>query len=85
MYFKLFFCFSTVGHTVLAINGINVEGLSISMDDGQKEDPSSKVKGERKDVLQILADEQNYPINIKFGRPKLSTNEKIIAASTFHS
>ena len=27
----------------------------------------------------------NYPINIKFGRPKLTSNQKIMMASMFHS
>ncbi|XP_035204884.1 trafficking protein particle complex subunit 4-like [Stegodyphus dumicola] len=59
-----------VGHIVLAINGIPVSGCKLS--DGR-------------DVFDILKNEQNYPINIKFGRPRLGTNEKIVLASTFHS
>ncbi|KFM78697.1 Trafficking protein particle complex subunit 4, partial [Stegodyphus mimosarum] len=61
--------FFSVGHIVLAINGIPVSGCKLS--DGR-------------DVFDILKNEQNYPINIKFGRPRLGTNEKIVLASTFH-
>ncbi|CAE1225188.1 TRAPPC4 [Acanthosepion pharaonis] len=59
-----------VGHTVLGINGIQAEGRFLR--DGR-------------DILEVLAAEENYPINIKFGRPKLTTNEKIMLASMFHS
>lgn len=59
-----------VGQTLLAINGLSVTGRQ--MDDG-------------KDALDFLADPQNYPVNIRFGRPKLNTNEKIFLASMFHS
>ncbi|PVD36660.1 hypothetical protein C0Q70_03646, partial [Pomacea canaliculata] len=59
-----------VGHTVLAINGISSEGRYLK--DGR-------------DILETVAMEENYPISIKFGRPKLTTNEKIMLASMFHS
>lgn len=58
-----------VGHTLVAINGIKVMG-------GQLEDS--------RDAMQVLADEANYPINLKFARPKLTTNEKIFQASMFY-
>lgn len=59
-----------VGHSVLAINGEQLNGRKLN----------------DKDVLdEILVDEQNYPINIKFGIQKLSANEKIFLASMFHS
>lgn len=64
-----------VGHTVLAINGIPTEGRYVK-DEKDKE---------LKDILEIIANEDNYPIAIKFGRPKLSTNEKIMLAGMFHS
>ncbi|XP_067131630.1 trafficking protein particle complex subunit 4 [Centruroides vittatus] len=59
-----------VGHTLMSINGIAVNGRQL--EDGR-------------DVFDILKAEENYPINIKFGRPKLNTNEKIVLASMFHS
>ena len=52
-----------VGHTLLAVNGIQLNG--IVLDDGRE-------------VSAVLADESNFPISLKFGRPKLSTNEKIV-------
>ncbi len=51
-----------MGHTLLTINGVPVNG---------------NVCEDGKDVLTVLADETNYPISLRFGRPKLSTNEKI--------
>ena len=59
-----------MGHTVLAINGVAAVGRQL--DDGR-------------DIQQLIATEENYPISIKFGRPKLTTNEKIMLAGMFHS
>ncbi|VDI08962.1 trafficking protein particle complex subunit 4-like [Mytilus galloprovincialis] len=59
-----------VGHCVLGINGITAEGRYLQ--DGRE-------------ILEVLSSAENYPINIKFGRQKLSTNEKIMLASMFHS
>jgi hypothetical protein len=54
-----------VGHSLLSINGSQVNGQSFN--DGN----------ETKDVNIFLNDEANYPVTLKFGRQKLSTNEKI--------
>ena len=51
-----------MGHTLLTVNGVLVNG--IVLEDGR-------------DVQEVLSNEANYPLNLKFGRPKLSTNEKI--------
>jgi len=59
-----------VGHTVLAVNGINVNGKQL--EDGRN-------------VMDLVEDKDSYPISIKFGRPKINTNEKIFLASMFHS
>ncbi|XP_071478692.1 trafficking protein particle complex subunit 4-like [Diadema setosum] len=59
-----------VGHTVLAVNGEAVKGRQL--EDGRE-------------VLEVIANQENYPIAIRFGRPKLSTNERIMLASMFHS
>ncbi|XP_052760453.1 trafficking protein particle complex subunit 4-like [Mya arenaria] len=58
-----------VGNTLIAINGIPTDGR---LWDGR-------------DITDLLQHEENYPINLKFGRPKLTTNEKIMLASMFHS
>ncbi|XP_066984851.1 trafficking protein particle complex subunit 4 [Macrobrachium rosenbergii] len=58
-----------VGHTLVAVNGIKVTGTQ--MDDGRN-------------ALKVLEDETNYPISLKFARPKLTTNEKIFQASMFY-
>lgn len=41
------------------------------MDDGQ-------------DALEFLDKKENYPVTLKFGRPKMTTNEKIFLASMFY-
>lgn len=58
-----------VGHTLVSVNGMKVTGQQL--DDGR-------------DAMQVLANEANYPINLKFARPKLTTNEKIFQASMFY-
>lgn len=59
------------GHVLSAVNGVSVTGTQI--DDEQ-----------RRSVKDVLGDSQNYPINLKFIRPKMTTNEKIVLASTFY-
>ena len=34
--------------------------------------------------LKVLADKSNFPLNLKFGRPTITTNEKIVLASIFY-
>lgn len=58
------------GHIILSINGEACNGARTA-------------NGE--DVLTLLSNPEVYPINIRFGRPPLTTNEKIILASMFHS
>lgn len=41
--------------------------------------------GTEKLVLDVIQDETNYPLSIRFQPPAISTNEKIILSSTFHS
>jgi hypothetical protein len=55
-----------IGHILLAVNGNQLNGTSLG--DGQK-------------VTAFLANESNYPVNLKFGRPKLSTNDKMCLGS----
>ncbi|CAK8698187.1 unnamed protein product [Clavelina lepadiformis] len=59
-----------VGYVVLSVNGKTVNGRKL--EDGS-------------DAIELIEDESNYPISIKFGRPKLSSNQKIMMASMFHS
>uniref|UniRef100_A0A8P4KS86 Trafficking protein particle complex subunit n=1 Tax=Dicentrarchus labrax TaxID=13489 RepID=A0A8P4KS86_DICLA len=59
-----------VGHAVLSINGVDVIGKNTA--DG-------------KDTLEYLKDAANYPVSIRFGRARLSSNEKLMLASMFHS
>lgn len=59
-----------VGHVVLAVNGKAAQGARL--EDGT-------------DILKVIEDEENFPISIKFGQPRLSSNQKIMMASMFHS
>lgn len=61
--------FLLVGHSLIAINGEPVVGRKLP--DGR-------------DALEVLANPDNFPINLKFGRLKLKTNERIMLASMFH-
>ncbi|XP_030377090.1 trafficking protein particle complex subunit 4 [Scaptodrosophila lebanonensis] len=58
-----------VGHVLVGVNGIAVNGGTL--DDGR-------------DVKATLEAAENYPINLKFTRPKMTTNEKIFLASMFY-
>ena len=58
-----------IGHALKAVNGQLVTYKE--MEDGR-------------DVFDVIADKENYPLNLKFGRPKITTNEKIVLASTFY-
>ncbi|CAL4108227.1 unnamed protein product [Meganyctiphanes norvegica] len=58
-----------VGHILVSLNGIKVTGTQL--DDGR-------------DAMEILANAENYPINLKFARARLTTNEKIFQASMFY-
>ena len=35
-------------------------------------------------MFQVLDNPDNFPLNLKFGRPSLTTNEKIVLASMFY-
>ncbi|CAI9584314.1 unnamed protein product [Staurois parvus] len=59
-----------VGHSVLSINGIDVNG---------------RYTADGKEVLDFLGNPSNYPLSIRFGRPRLTSNEKLMLASMFHS
>ncbi|KAG8226855.1 hypothetical protein J437_LFUL004096 [Ladona fulva] len=58
-----------VGHALMAVNGNPVTNRQL--DDGR-------------DVFNVLESEENYPLNLKFGRPKMTTNDKIFLASMFY-
>ncbi|KAK1153465.1 trafficking protein particle complex subunit 4 [Acipenser oxyrinchus oxyrinchus] len=59
-----------VGHAVLSINGVDLNG---------------RCTADGKDVIEYLKDPVNYPVSIRFGRPRLTSNEKLMLASMFHS
>jgi hypothetical protein len=59
----------SVGHVLMSINGSQIAGRHL--EDGR-------------DVFEVLEKAENYPLNLKFGRPKMTTNEKIFLASMFY-
>lgn len=60
----------TVGHILTAINGIPATA-GAQLDDGR-------------DVRTVIESPDNYPLTIRFARPRISTNEKIFLASMFY-
>lgn len=58
-----------VGHVLTAINGILVNGAVL--EDGR-------------DAKELINNSHNYPLQLKFTRPKMTTNEKIFLASMFY-
>ncbi|PAA73241.1 hypothetical protein BOX15_Mlig013623g1 [Macrostomum lignano] len=62
-----------IGHCVLAVNGTNVQaGRPTLLENGQE-------------VMSVLANPASYPVSIKFGKLKLTANERINLAGMFHS
>lgn len=59
----------TVGHHLISLNGAAVAG--VTLDDGRN-------------VQEIIENAENYPLTLKFLRPKMTTNEKIFLASMFY-
>eukprot|EP00088_Acartia_fossae_P003757 TRINITY_DN11602_c0_g1_i2.p1 TRINITY_DN11602_c0_g1~~TRINITY_DN11602_c0_g1_i2.p1 ORF type:complete len:216 (+),score=23.52 TRINITY_DN11602_c0_g1_i2:29-676(+) len=58
-----------IGHVLLAVNGQTLNGDKLPDGIG---------------VLEFLEDKENFPVNLKFGRAKITTNEKIVLASMFY-
>lgn len=58
-----------MGHVLLSINGIPANGATL--DDGR-------------DVKELIENESNFPLTMRFARPKMTTNEKIFLASLFY-
>ncbi|CAL8084027.1 unnamed protein product [Calicophoron daubneyi] len=56
------------GYAVLEVNHVPVKGTCL--DDGRE-------------IIQYFADEENFPLTIKFGRPRLRPNDRIQLASMF--
>lgn len=58
-----------VGHHLIAVNGVPVNGQVL--EDG-------------KEVKEFLENPENFPVNLRFCRPRMTTNEKIFLASMFY-
>lgn len=64
-----FIIIHTVGHVLVALNGIPANGAIL--EDGR-------------DIKTIIENKENYPLTLKFSRIKVTTNEKIFLASMFY-
>ncbi|VDK24151.1 unnamed protein product [Anisakis simplex] len=60
-------------YTISAINGTPVQGSHMI------------VNGCECNIVEYLSEESNFPVIIRFIPPTITTNEKIILSSTFHS
>lgn len=58
-----------VGHVLTSINGVQVNGGTL--EDGRN-------------VKDVIENAEEYPLTLKFTRPKMTTNEKIFLASMFY-
>merc|ERR1719430_1570130 len=58
-----------IGHVLLAVNGKPLNGDNLP--DGTN-------------VFEFLENKDNFPVNLKFGSAKITTNEKIVLASMFY-
>lgn len=63
-------------------NGIKVGHALVAVND---EYLSGKVFPNGNSVQEFLAQESNFPLTLTFCKPKLTTNERIMLASMFHS
>ncbi|XP_031623970.1 trafficking protein particle complex subunit 4 [Contarinia nasturtii] len=59
----------TVGHVLNSINGMPVNGSTL--EDGRN-------------VKEVFENANEFPLTLKFARPKMTTNEKIFLASMFY-
>lgn len=77
-----------VGHTILSINGVPVRRNFIdftSTTPSTNDDEPQTSTSTSHDIIEYLSSPENYPVTIKFGRPRLNGNENLILASIFHS
>ncbi|XP_076763251.1 trafficking protein particle complex subunit 4-like protein Trs23 [Xylocopa sonorina] len=58
-----------VGHALTAVNGSAVVGRETE---------------NGKDVFELLKQPENFPVSLRFGRARMTTNEKIFLASMFY-
>lgn len=62
-------CKYLVGHILTAVNNTPTSGSNL--EDGRA-------------IKEFLESEENYPVTLKFSRPKMTTNERIYLASMFY-
>lgn len=69
MFLKSVNIFLLVGHALVAVNSLPTNGSVL--EDGRN-------------VKDLIENKENYPLTLKFARPKMTTNEKIFLASMFY-
>ena len=64
----------------------SINGTPVVVSDARKgtEAKATLEQPDNREVFEIINNKNNYPLNLKFGRPRITTNEKIILASTFY-
>ena len=64
----------------------SINGTPVVVSDPRKgtEAKATLEAPDNREVFEVINNKNNYPLNLKFGRPRITTNEKIILASTFY-
>ena len=64
----------------------SINGTPVVVSDPRKgsEAKATLEAPDSREVFEVINNKNNYPLNLKFGRPRITTNEKIILASTFY-
>merc|ERR1712109_340655 len=57
-----------IGHSLLAVHGTKVK----------VENGKAVLENDGKDVFEIINDKDSYPLNLKFGRPTMTTNDETV-------
>lgn len=65
----MIFFLPKVGHVLTSVNGMSVNGSTL--EDGRN-------------VKDVFENASEFPLTLKFARPKMTTNEKIFLASMFY-
>lgn len=69
-----------VGHTLMAVNGQKVFYDKLDKNKLKIDDQKG---GTAIDVLEFLENAENYPVQLKFGKPQLTTNDKLVLTGRF--
>ncbi|CAF1034304.1 unnamed protein product [Brachionus calyciflorus] len=65
-----------IGHTLISVNG-----QEVTLDKMDKN--RLIIKETKADVFEYLENQANYPVQLKFGKPLLTTNDKLVLTGRF--